>query len=84
MRALIALAAVAVAVAATGCYHDKYGLAGPKREDYLLPPDQKRYNEPDTATWRPPPPPKQQDTLMNKGGGGGGGPSMGRNGLGGF
>jgi hypothetical protein len=79
MRALIALAVVAVAVAAVGCYHDKHGLVAPKREDYLLPPDQKRYNEPDTATWRAPPPPKQQDTLMNKGG-----PPIRGNGLGGF
>lgn len=84
MRAIIALAAAAVAVAATGCYHDKYGLSAPKREEYVLPPDQKRYNEPDTANWKPPPPPKQQDTLMNKAGGGMGGPGPRGNGLGGF
>jgi hypothetical protein len=84
MRALIALAAVAAAVAVTGCYHDKYGLSGPKREEYVLPPDQKRYNEPDTATWKPPPPPKQQDTLMNKAGLGGPTPPVRGGGPGGF
>ncbi len=75
MRALLALI---VALAGVGCYHDKYNLEGKKREDYLLPPDEARYNEPEKATYRPPPQPKQQDTLMNKGGG------MGRNGLGGL
>jgi hypothetical protein len=66
MRAVLALFAAAVMVAATGCYHDKYQVSGPKREDYVLPPDEKRYNEPETATYRAPPQPKQQDTLLNK------------------
>ena len=83
MRALIALV---VAFAAVGCYHDKYNVNGPKKELYTLPPDEDRYNFPDTATYRAPPQPKQQDTLMNKAGGGssGSGRSMGGNGLGGF
>ena len=82
MRALLALV---VALAAVGCYHDKYDVNGPKRgDDYYLPPNEKRYNEPDTATYRPPPAPKQQDTLMNKAGGGGAGRGPGGNGLGGF
>jgi hypothetical protein len=73
MRALLVLV---VALAAVGCYHDKYGLNGSKQEDYLLPPDEPRYNQPDTATYRAPPQPKQQETLMNRGAGkmGGGGP----------
>ncbi len=78
MRALLALV---VALAAVGCYHDKYDVNGPKREEYRLPPDEDRYNLPDTATYRAPPAPKQQDTLSNKMGGGG---RMGGNGLGGF
>ncbi len=80
MRALLALV---VALATVGCYHDKYNVNGPKKEEYYLPPDEDRYNLPDTAKFRPPPPPKQQDTLMNKGGGGVGG-RPGGNGLGGF
>ena len=35
------------------------------------PPDEKRYNEPDTATWRKPPPPKDEKTLLGRPGGGG-------------
>jgi hypothetical protein len=78
MRAALVLI---VALSAVGCYHDKYNVNGPKREDYYLPPDETRYNEPDTATYRPKSPEKQQDTLMNKAKGGGG---MRGNGLGGF
>jgi hypothetical protein len=63
MRAALALA---VALAATGCYHDKYDVSGPKKEEYILPPNEKRYNEPDTAIYRPPPPAKKQDTLLNR------------------
>ena len=74
MRALLALI---VACAAIGCYHDKYNVNGPKREDYLEPPNEKRYNEPDTAAYRAPPVQKKEDTLMNKGKGG-------SSGLGGF
>ncbi|MBN9118197.1 MAG: hypothetical protein J0I06_03380 [Planctomycetes bacterium] len=77
MRALLALV---VALAAVGCYHDKYDVNGPKREEYYLPPDEARYNLPDTATYRRKAPEKQQDTLMNRGKGGG---PIG-NGLGGF
>lgn len=76
MRALLALV---VALAAVGCYHDKYDVNGPRKEEYFLPPNEDRYNLPDTATYRPKPQEKQQDTLMNKNRGGGGG-----NGLGGF
>ena len=79
MRALLALV---VALAAVGCYHDKYDVNGPKREEYHLPPNEERYNLPDTATYRAPPPPKQQETLMNKGGGGRG--PGGNGGIGGF
>jgi hypothetical protein len=75
MRALIALA-LFVALASIGCYHDKYNLSGPKREDYELPPDQARFNQPETAPYKPPPAPKEQDTLIksgSKGAGAGGG-----------
>lgn len=77
MRALLALV---VALAAVGCYHDKYNVNGPVKEEYLLPPDEPRYNQPDTATYRRKPQEKQQDTLMNRNKAGG----PGGNGLGGF
>jgi hypothetical protein len=77
-----ALVGLIVALAALGCYHDKYNVNGPKREDYTLPPDEPRYNLPDTATFRPPPPTKQQDTLLNKAVGGA--PGRPGGGLGGF
>jgi hypothetical protein len=64
-----------------GCYHDKFNISGPKREDYEIPPDQPRYNLPDTAPYKAPPPPKQVDTLM---GGRGGGNSPIGSGPGGF
>ena len=66
MRALLALVVVSVTLAAIGCYHDKYQVSGPKREDYMLPPDEARYNLPDTANYKAKPQPKQQDTLMDK------------------
>jgi hypothetical protein len=75
MRALLALI---VALTSVGCYHDKYQLSAPKREDYELPPDEPRYNNPDTAPYKPPPKPKQQDTLK------GGNNSPVGGGLGGF
>jgi len=81
MRALFALI---VALASVGCYHDKYNVNGPKREDYVQPPDEARYNLPDTATYRPKSAEKQQDTLLNKASGGGPSGRMGGNGLGGF
>jgi hypothetical protein len=76
MRALLALVA---ALSAVGCYHDKYNINRPKAEEYLVPPDEPRYNEPDTAGYKPPPPPKQQDTLI----GGGNSPTPGGK-MGGF
>jgi hypothetical protein len=69
MRTMLALVVALATVAAVGCYHDKHNLAGPKREDYELPPDEARYNLPDTAPYKPPPVKKQQDNLSNRGGG---------------
>jgi hypothetical protein len=71
MRALLALVVALFAVVAVGCYHDKYNMTGPKREDYELPPDEPRYNLPETAPYKAPPVKKQQDTLM-----GGNAPNM--------
>ncbi|MCS6867111.1 MAG: hypothetical protein RMJ56_14020 [Gemmataceae bacterium] len=81
MRALVALLA---AWTATGCYHDKYGLYEPPKDEYVLPPDEARYNLPETATYRAAPKPKQEDTLMNRARGGPTGPIPPINGLGGL
>jgi hypothetical protein len=75
MRVLGALLALIVGIAAIGCYHDKYNLDGKKKEEYVIPPDEARFNLPETATWKAPPKKKEQDTLMNKNGGVGQGTS---------
>jgi hypothetical protein len=64
------------ALAALGCAEDKYHLAPKFREEAVLPPNEKRYNEPDTATYRKPPPPKDEKSLLGRGGGPGG-PGLG-------
>ncbi len=64
MRAFIALVVVCMA---TGCYHDKYNVNGPKVEDYQLPPNEARYTEPDKATYRAPPAPKKEENLKDRG-----------------
>ena len=84
MRALLALVLATVAAAATGCYHDKYGLNGTAREDYVLPPDEDRYNRPDTAAYRAPPKAKQEDNLVNRARGGAMGAGSGGMGVGGL
>ena len=67
------LIALIVACAAIGCYQDKYNVNGPKREDYISPPDETRYNEPDKAPYRAPPAPKKEENLKDRGKGGPGG-----------
>ena len=54
-----------IPLAGSGCYHDKYDVGVPKREEYVLPPDEARYSEPDTAIYRPKSPARQQETLLN-------------------
>jgi hypothetical protein len=70
MRAVVALLVALVALGSVGCYHDKYDVnhGAPKREEYIFPPDQARFNEPETATYRATPPQKKQDTVLNRGG----------------
>lgn len=38
----------------------------PEREDYTLPPQEKRFNEPETAPYRKPLPPKEEKTLLGR------------------
>lgn len=65
MRALIATVAALAALAGTGCYHDKYDVGVPKKEEYIMPPDEARYSQPDTAIYRPKSQERQQETLLN-------------------
>lgn len=67
-----------VAIATTaGCHHDKYNMKPVEKEEAILPPNEKRYNEPDTAGYRKPPPQKEEKTLMGRPGPGFGSGSMG-------
>ncbi len=66
-----------------GCHHDKYHIKPKKVEEYAIPPDETRYNLPDTAGYKKPPPEKDDKTLFGKQGGPGG-KSPGPGGLGGF
>lgn len=76
VRALLVFVVGALAPVATGCYHDKYDVLGETKERYTLPPDEARYNLPETATYRAKPAEKKQETLSTRGRGGvtGGGP----------
>jgi hypothetical protein len=65
-----ALGLFAALAALVGCAEDKYNLNPKFREEAILPPDEKRYNEPDTATYRKPPPPKDEKALIGRNGGG--------------
>lgn len=66
MRAVFATVAALALLAGTGCYHDRYDVGVPKHEEYVLPPNESRYNLPDTATFRPKSPERQQETLLNR------------------
>jgi hypothetical protein len=76
--ALWALGLIVAMVAAAGCHHDKYNLKPKEKDEPVLPPDEKRYNEPDTAPYKKPPPPKDEKTLLGRP------PSLPGSGLGGF
>jgi hypothetical protein len=66
---------VSLLTVSTGCYHDKHNIKPPVVEEYQLPPDEKRYNQPDTAPYKKPTPAKEEKTLLSRPGGfPGGGP----------
>ena len=51
-------------LAVAGCYSDKHKLAAPIVEEYKLPPDEPRFNNPPTENYRKPPMKKQEKTLL--------------------
>jgi hypothetical protein len=81
MRVALRLFSFLLGLAAIiGCHHDKYNIKPEQVEEYYLPPDEPRYNLPDTAPYKKPPAPKDsKDTLIGKPG-----PGNGPGGLGGF
>jgi hypothetical protein len=69
------LAAVAAGVAGlAGCHHDKHKVTSPVVEEYVLPPNEARFNEPPTETYRKPPPKKEDKSVLGGGPMGGPGP----------
>lgn len=75
---LWAIGLLTAMIAAAGCHHDKYNMKPKAKEEPFLPPNEKRYNEPETAPYKKPPPPKDEKTLLGRPG-----PGMGP-GMGGF
>ncbi|HVK09036.1 MAG TPA: hypothetical protein VM597_09695, partial [Gemmataceae bacterium] len=76
MRGAMRVVAFVVGVAACGCAQDKYHLNPKHPEQPFLPPNEKRYNEPETAPYRKSLEPTGQDekALLNR-------PMAGPNGL---
>lgn len=52
MRDALRAVALVVLLAAVGCHRDKYQMRPVVREEAVLPPNEKRYNEPDTAGYK--------------------------------
>ena len=72
MRDSLRAVALVVLMAAVGCHRDKYQMRPVVREEAVLPPNEKRYNEPDTAGFkntRTGQPAKDDKALMNRPGG---------------
>ena len=67
MRGLLWAVGLLVAmIAATGCAQDKYHMKAVEKEEPVLPPNEKRYNEPDTAPWKKPAPPKDEKSMLGR------------------
>jgi hypothetical protein len=82
MRGALRILGLVIGMAAMlGCHHDKYNIRPPHVEEYYLPPDEPRYNLPDTAPYKKPPPQKDEKTLLGRPGNGGGAGGMGGGGF---
>jgi hypothetical protein len=78
MRGVISVVAFLVGLAALGCAEDKYHMTPKRKEEPFLPPNEKRYNEPETAPYRKPlEPTKDEKALLTR-------PAPGPNSLGGL
>jgi hypothetical protein len=64
------LAGLTAGLVGLGCHQDKYALQPLVVEEYKLPPDEARYNKPDTAGYRKPPPkPRDEKNMKDRPGG---------------
>lgn len=75
-RSLLALTLVSL-VAAAGCHRDKYNLSAKFEEDYVLPPDEARFNNPPESGYKRPQKKKADDIRNSPGLGSNGGSAMG-------
>ncbi len=83
MRKCWGAIALGLVISAVGCHHDKHDLAVKFPEEYTLPPDEARFNNPPESSYRRPPPKKEFKAGPGGpgGGGGGGGGGFGSNGV---
>jgi hypothetical protein len=74
MRGVLRTLGLALGVVViVGCHHDKYNIKPPHVEEYYLPPDEARYNLPDTANYKKPPAQKDEKKNLDRPGFGPGG-----------
>jgi hypothetical protein len=71
MRRMIFTLAILSLVAGAGCHRDKYNLAAKFEEDYVLPPDEARFNNPPESGYRKPTKKRESDVRNTPGGLGG-------------
>ena len=79
------LAVLGLAAALSGCHHPKYDLTAKYPEEYVVPPDESRFNNPPESSYRKPA--DKKEFAPGPGGGnspGMGGPGMGGQGMGGM
>ncbi|MBL8864223.1 MAG: hypothetical protein KF873_09600 [Gemmataceae bacterium] len=71
MRRMLYTLAVVSLVAGAGCHKDKYNLSAKFEEDYVLPPDEPRFNNPPESGYRKPSKKRESDVRNAPGGLGG-------------
>lgn len=79
MRRMLTTLAVVSLVAGAGCHRDKYNLSAKFEEDYVLPPDEARFNNPPESGYKKSAKKRESDVRDAPGGLSGG---AGRNGAG--
>jgi hypothetical protein len=64
-------------VSSFGCHRDKYNLSAKFDEEYVLPPDEPRFNNPPESGYKKPTRKRESDVRNSPGGPGGGGQTGG-------
>ena len=67
MRRVLFTLAIVSLVAAAGCHRDKYNLTAKFEEDYVLPPDEARFNNPPESGYRKPTKKREADIRNSPG-----------------